>query len=65
MRQSSLRFGVLAGLVTSLPVMALLYLGQQLAGLAFVPFDLFDLTARILPGDIITFGIDLIVVHVA
>jgi DMSO/TMAO reductase YedYZ molybdopterin-dependent catalytic subunit len=61
MRKPSLRFGALAGFVTSLPVIALLYLGQQLAGLAFVPFDLFDLTARILPGDIITFGIDLIV----
>lgn len=61
MRQPSLRYGVLAGFVTSLPVMALLYLGQQLADLAFVPFHLFDLLARILPGDIITFGIDLIV----
>ncbi|MGD8805081.1 MAG: molybdopterin-dependent oxidoreductase [Chloroflexota bacterium] len=61
MRQPSSRFGALAGFVTSLPVIALLYLGQQLADVAFVPFDLFDLTARILPGGIITFGIDLIV----
>jgi len=61
MRQPTLRFGALAGFVTSLAVMALLYLGQQIARLAFVPFDLFDLLARILPGDIITLGIDVIV----
>ena len=61
MRRSSLILGALAGLITSLPVMALLYLGQQVAGLAFVPFDLFDLIARVLPGDVITLGIDVIV----
>ncbi len=66
MRRSSLNygtptFGALAGLITSLPVMALLFLGQQVAGMAFVPFDLFDLIARVLPGDVITLGIDVIV----
>ncbi|UCG22901.1 MAG: molybdopterin-dependent oxidoreductase [Chloroflexota bacterium] len=61
MHRSSLGFGALAGIITSLAVMALLYLGQQIAGFAFVPFDLFDWLARVLPGDLITLGIDLIV----
>ncbi len=61
MQQPSLKLGAIVGLITSLPVMAVLYLGQQVADLAFVPFDLFDLSARILPGDVITLGIDLIV----
>jgi DMSO/TMAO reductase YedYZ molybdopterin-dependent catalytic subunit len=61
MRKRSIRFGALAGLITSLPVIALMFLGQQLASLPFVPFDLFDLSARLLPGGIISFGIDLIV----
>ncbi len=61
MQRSTLGFGALVGLVTSLAAMALLYLGQQAAGLAFVPFDMFDWMARVLPGDVITLGIDLIV----
>ncbi len=39
-------------------LIALLFLARQLAGLPFVPFDVFDWTARALPGDVITFGID-------
>ena len=38
-----------------------MYLGERLAGLPFLPFDLFDWIARVLPGDVITFGIDMIV----
>jgi DMSO/TMAO reductase YedYZ molybdopterin-dependent catalytic subunit len=41
--------------------MAFWFLGEQLAGLSFVPFDLFDWLARVLPGDVITLGIDAIV----
>lgn len=36
-----------------------MYLAQQLARLPFVPFELFDWITRVLPGDVITFGIDL------
>jgi DMSO/TMAO reductase YedYZ molybdopterin-dependent catalytic subunit len=60
-KQPPLTLGALVGGLTSLPVMALLYLGEQFAGLPFVPFDLFDWLARVLPGDIITLGIDSIV----
>jgi len=61
MRRPSLALGALLGGLTSLPVMALWYLGEQLAGLPFAPFDVFDWLARTLPGDVITLGIDVIV----
>lgn len=57
----SLKMGLLLGALTSLPVIGLAYLGDQLAGLPFVPFDLFDWMARSLPGDVITLGIDAMV----
>ncbi len=53
--------GALLGALTSLPVIALDFLGQQFASLPFVPFDLFDWLARRLPGSAITLGIDTIV----
>ena len=56
-RPSFLIFGLLGGL-TALPVMALSYLGNQVADLPFVPFDLFDWLARVLPGRVVNFGID-------
>ena len=52
--------GLVGGLLTA-PLIAILYLGDQLAGLPFVPFDLFDWVARTLPGGVITFGIDTMV----
>jgi DMSO/TMAO reductase YedYZ molybdopterin-dependent catalytic subunit len=42
--------GLWLGLLSSIPVLTLIYLGDQLAGLPFVPFDVFDLTKRVLPG---------------
>jgi hypothetical protein len=42
MRRIFLLIGALLGGLTSLPLIALSYLGQQLAGLPFVPFDVFD-----------------------
>lgn len=61
MRKPSLALGALFGALTGLPLMALFYLGQTLAGLPFVPFDLFDWLARILPGQLVTLGIDAMV----
>jgi DMSO/TMAO reductase YedYZ molybdopterin-dependent catalytic subunit len=49
------------GGLTSLPLIALSYLGERVAGLPFVPFDLFDWLARILPGRLITAVIDAMV----
>ncbi len=65
MRRPSLMLSAVLGGLTALPLMALLYLGERLAGLPFVPFDLFDWLTRVLPGGVITLGIDAIVSAIA
>jgi hypothetical protein len=52
--------GVTAGLLTP-PLVGLIYLLDQLAGLPFAPFAFFDWIARVLPGPVVTFGIDLMI----
>ncbi len=61
MRRPSLILGALLGGLTGLPLVAILFLGEQFADLPFVPFDLFDWLARVLPGDVVTLGIDTVV----
>ena len=58
MRKLRLGTGVLVGLLATAPAVALMALADRLAGLPFVPFDLFDWTTRVLPGGLVTFGID-------
>ena len=53
--------GAILGGVTSLPVIGLMYLGQRVLELPFVPFDIFDWMTRTLPGPVLTFGIDTMV----
>lgn len=53
--------GAIAGALTMLPALALSYIAYQLALLPFLPFDLFDWLARVLPGKLITIGIDAMV----
>jgi DMSO/TMAO reductase YedYZ molybdopterin-dependent catalytic subunit len=53
--------GLLISLFFTLPLTALMYLGDALAGLAFAPFDLFNWVTGILPGTLVTFGIDLMI----
>ncbi len=55
---SDIRALALIGALLTLPLIAFFYLGWKLLGLSFVPFSLFDWTARLLPGPIVTFGID-------
>jgi DMSO/TMAO reductase YedYZ molybdopterin-dependent catalytic subunit len=50
MERKHLSTGLLLGVLTSIPMVILMYLGNQLAGLPFVPFDIFDLTKQALPG---------------
>jgi len=50
--------GAWVGLLLTVPLTATFALGDRLAGLPFPPFDLFDWTTRILPGPVVTFGID-------
>jgi DMSO/TMAO reductase YedYZ molybdopterin-dependent catalytic subunit len=53
--------GAIVGALLTAPVIAVLYLADQLAGLPFVPFDVLDWLARVTPGDIITGAIDFMV----
>lgn len=53
--------GALVGLMLTAPLIIVFYLGEQLAGLPFVPFDIFDWMGRVTPGEIITFVIDTMV----
>jgi DMSO/TMAO reductase YedYZ molybdopterin-dependent catalytic subunit len=61
MKRISLFSGGLLGSLSAVIVVALVYLGEQLAGFPFVPFDIFDWMTRILPGGLITFVVDMIV----
>ena len=53
-----LAFGAGLGALTGLAVVALSYLGEQALALPFIPFVFFDWLTRVLPGGIITLGID-------
>ena len=57
----SLGYGALAGGLLTAPLVGLLYLADKLVGLPFVPFAIFDWIARVLPGPLVTFGIDLMI----
>ncbi|MGC4118705.1 MAG: molybdopterin-dependent oxidoreductase [Myxococcales bacterium] len=61
MRHTSILGGAGLGVLTALPVLAILYLGQQWAGLPYVPFLLFEWLTRVLPGRAITAGIEAMV----
>ncbi|MGZ4887016.1 MAG: molybdopterin-dependent oxidoreductase, partial [Candidatus Aminicenantales bacterium] len=54
-------WGALLGGLTSLAVIGLSYLGWRLAHLPFVPLDVFDWLARVLPGAVINLTIDAMV----
>jgi DMSO/TMAO reductase YedYZ molybdopterin-dependent catalytic subunit len=53
--------GALCGALVTVALIAILFLAYALAGLPFVPFQLFDRAARTLPGSVIRFGIDTMV----
>jgi DMSO/TMAO reductase YedYZ molybdopterin-dependent catalytic subunit len=53
--------GAFVGGILTAPLVAIMYAADQLAGLAFVPFDVFNWMTRLLPGPVITFGIDLMI----
>lgn len=64
-KRISLITGGLLGAVTGLTVVGLTYLAERFIGLPFVPFDIFDWMARNLPGGLITFVIDTMVMVIA
>jgi DMSO/TMAO reductase YedYZ molybdopterin-dependent catalytic subunit len=61
MKTKLLATGALVGGLLTAPMVVLMYLADQIAGLPFPPFDLFNWIARVLPGSLITFGIDLMI----
>src|SRR5262245_29362266 len=61
MRKTGIFVGALCGALTTAALVAILFLAYGLAGLPFVPFQLFDRAARTLPGSVISFGIDTMV----
>ncbi len=61
MKRPNFLWGALVGGLLTAPLIALLYLGNQLFSLPFLPFDLFDWITRVLPGPLVTFGIDLMI----
>jgi DMSO/TMAO reductase YedYZ molybdopterin-dependent catalytic subunit len=61
MKLKAFLYGDLAGGLLTAPLIALAYLASQLADLPFPPFDLFNWISGILPGPVITFGIDLMI----
>ncbi|MGH9571582.1 MAG: molybdopterin-dependent oxidoreductase [Candidatus Angelobacter sp.] len=61
MKRAGAAWGLVAGACVTAPLIAIFFIANRLAGLPLVPFDVFDWLTRILPGPILTFGIDSIV----
>jgi DMSO/TMAO reductase YedYZ molybdopterin-dependent catalytic subunit len=53
--------GALIGAFLTLLSITVFFLGSQVAGLPFVPFDVFDWMARVLPGSLVRTGIETMV----
>ncbi|MBN8619514.1 MAG: molybdopterin-dependent oxidoreductase [Anaerolineae bacterium] len=53
--------GAWVAAILTAPLLAVLFAAAQWVGTPFVPFDVFDWMGRVLPGPLITFGIDSIV----
>ncbi len=60
-RGPGISIGALVGTLVTAPLIALFYLAWKLFGLPVVPFTIFDWISRVLPGSVVTFGIDSIV----
>jgi DMSO/TMAO reductase YedYZ molybdopterin-dependent catalytic subunit len=57
----SILTGALIGSLLTIPMIVLMNLAAQILGLPFAPFDFFNWMSRMLPGPVITFGIDLMI----
>jgi DMSO/TMAO reductase YedYZ molybdopterin-dependent catalytic subunit len=65
MNRNAVAIGALYGAISALAITGLTYLGQWIASLPFVPFDIFDWLTRALPGGVITFMIDSMVMLIS
>lgn len=61
MKRPGLLSGAIVGAMLTAPVIAILYLADKIAGLPFVPYDVFAWVRDRLPGDVITESIDAMV----
>ncbi|MDA0988182.1 MAG: molybdopterin-dependent oxidoreductase [Chloroflexi bacterium] len=61
MQKLNIGVGVLSGVLLTAPLLGIMYLANEWTGLPFAPFDLFDWITRVLPGPLITFGIDFMI----
>ena len=61
MKRPRISVGALVGFLAAAPLAALLFLAWRVASAPFTPFDLFDRMARVLPGAVVTVGIDSLV----
>ncbi|MEM7333751.1 MAG: molybdopterin-dependent oxidoreductase [Chloroflexota bacterium] len=53
--------GLVVSLIFTAPLIGIMYIADQLADLPFLPFDFFDWIAFVTPGNLLTFGIDLMI----
>lgn len=60
MRKPAIATGAIIGLLLTAPLMSLLYLVNQLSGLAFVPFEFFNWLRDRLPGRVVIGGIEML-----
>lgn len=60
-KKPTIWLGALFGALFTAPLMALFFLGERFASLPFLPLDFFNWVSRMLPGGLLTFGIDTMV----
>ena len=56
-RSAGFLSALFASAMLTAALMGILFFAWRVAGLPFVPFDVFDRTTRVLPGRLIAFGI--------
>ena len=61
MKIQTIGLGALVGGLLIVPMVSVMYMADKWLDLPFPPYDTFDWIARILPGPIVTFGIDLMI----
>ena len=61
MKKLRLGTGVLTGGLLTAALTSVMYLTNKLVDLPFIPYEFFDWITRILPGGLVTFGIDLMI----
>lgn len=60
-KSSNILIGALVGLMLTAPLIVVFFLGDRILGLPLIPFDIFAWLTRVLPGPVVTFGIDTMV----